>query len=132
MPCLGEDGTFDPAAALAQAEAMLAQHKAYGDSLKARLEQATDEQVKAALAVRMERQILMTDRVEAHIAVLKTLTTETEPLQGALAVARGDVDYWTRATATDTGNKAVIAAHLARAQRRVEALKAQLAAKSSN
>lgn len=99
-------GTYDPALAASRADLMVTQHKAHLTQLEAQLAAATDANVKAALTIRIERQKLATGAAEVHATVLKA-----QPLtwqEAALATARAEVEYWGKATATDSTNQAWI------------------------
>lgn len=122
--CQGVNGAdYDPAAMLAHAEAMLAQHQTRLTSLEARLAAEQDEGTKAILTARIERENLMIGWFESRIPVLEKLPEEW--LEGGLALAHHDVDYFTGATATDPYNQAFIAQRLATAQQRLAWLEEQ-------
>ncbi|HWI62767.1 MAG TPA: hypothetical protein VNT75_13055 [Symbiobacteriaceae bacterium] len=104
MPCANGGANYDPATAAAHVDQMLAQHKAMLTQLEAQLAAATDEAVKARLTTQIERQQLTLGAQEAHAAVLKTQPATWEV--AALATAKAEVEYWSKATAVDPVNKA--------------------------
>jgi hypothetical protein len=125
---------WDPAAMKTQAEAMLTQHKAMLASLQARLAATADENAKALLTARIELQNLMIGMQENHIATLATVPQD-DYLAGHIQLAQADLDYWTRASAVDADNQALIASRKAAAQDRLtylQNLQQQAEQKQSN
>ncbi|HYF95155.1 MAG TPA: hypothetical protein VD969_23340 [Symbiobacteriaceae bacterium] len=112
--CLNGGATYDPAAAATHAEWMVTRHKAMLANYEAQLAAATDETTKAWLEQRIEQQKLVNGAQEVHVAVLQAQPETWN--EAALLTAQAEVDYWSKATATNAANQAWIALRLEQAK----------------
>ena len=115
----------DPAVASADFEAMIAGRQAYITALEAQLAKVTDPTVKERLTYEIELAKLMKGAMEARLAAAKNLPADQ--LAAQIALVQADVDYWSKATSTDTSIQQWIANHLAAAKSRLAWLQDQQA-----